>query len=75
MAIDPYKRETWHAKVTNEAVLDAAQRQISDLDDPGFCLACGFECDGVEPDAERYTCEQCGEPQVYGASQLLIYSA
>jgi predicted RNA-binding Zn-ribbon protein involved in translation (DUF1610 family) len=41
----------------------------------GFCLACGEEVSGVEPDAERYECESCGERKVYGAEQLLIMMA
>jgi hypothetical protein len=27
---------------------------------------------GVEPDAEEYECENCGEPQVMGAEQALL---
>lgn len=38
----------------------------------GFCLACGGFCDGVEPDARKYTCEGCGEPRVYGLEELLM---
>ncbi len=38
----------------------------------GFCLACGAEAYGVEPDARRYTCENCGQPKVYGAEELLL---
>lgn len=38
----------------------------------GFCLACGAESTGTEPDAERYRCYHCGEHRVYGAEQLLI---
>lgn len=38
----------------------------------GWCLACGTEMDGVEPDARRYTCDACGEPLVYGIEQLLL---
>lgn len=41
-------------------------------DDRGFCLACGEEAYGVEPDARRYTCESCEEPQVYGAQEILF---
>ena len=39
----------------------------------GACVRCGIEvvC-GVEPDAERYECESCGERGVYGLEQLLI---
>jgi DNA-directed RNA polymerase subunit RPC12/RpoP len=38
----------------------------------GFCLACGIEVDGVEPDARRYACDACGARRVYGAEEVLI---
>jgi len=39
----------------------------------GGCLACGeVQYGGVEPDAEKYECEGCGENQVYGLEQLLV---
>ena len=38
----------------------------------GFCIACGEEATGVEPDARRYECESCGEKKVFGAEELLI---
>lgn len=38
----------------------------------GFCLACGEDAQGVEPDARRYTCDSCGEPRVFGASELVL---
>jgi predicted RNA-binding Zn-ribbon protein involved in translation (DUF1610 family) len=65
-------RLKWHASVTDEAVLDACERQRTTLDNPGMCLACGVEADGVEPDAEEYECEACGEPQVFGCDLLLL---
>jgi hypothetical protein len=37
----------------------------------GWCLACGEEVDGVEPDARRYICETCNQPTVYGMEELL----
>lgn len=46
----------------------AAERQ----DGTGFCLACGHEHDGVEPDARGYECEACGRNKVYGAEELLL---
>lgn len=39
-------------------------------DNVGFCLACGQEADGVEPDARKYICAACGAPKVYGAEEL-----
>ena len=38
----------------------------------GFCVACGAWADAVEPDAERYRCETCGQMQVFGAEQLVL---
>jgi len=38
----------------------------------GYCLKCEAEAYGIEPDARRYTCEECGKPAVYGAEELLM---
>ena len=38
----------------------------------GFCLACGAEADGVEPDARGYHCEMCDATEVYGAEEILM---
>jgi predicted RNA-binding Zn-ribbon protein involved in translation (DUF1610 family) len=38
----------------------------------GICIACGAEQEGVEPDARKYKCDDCGEPKVYGAEELLM---
>lgn len=38
----------------------------------GFCLACGAEAYGVEPDACEYPCEERGHTPLYGAEELLI---
>lgn len=64
-----------HPTITLTRVSDAVMREQTTLDNPGFCLACGEEADGCEPDARRYECEACGEEQVYGASELLIMGA
>jgi hypothetical protein len=61
-----------HPSVTAERVLEACERSMSSLDNPGFCLSCGLEQDGCEPDARRYQCESCGEHTVYGAEELLL---
>ena len=58
-------------KVTLEQVVNA----VSTDDNLGFCLACGAEAYGVEPDARKYECESCGERKVYGAEELLIRMA
>jgi hypothetical protein len=61
-----------HPSVTPERVAEAVEREITTLDNPGFCLACGAEADGCEPDAEQYTCESCSAPAVYGPADILI---
>jgi hypothetical protein len=48
------------------------QQIMFGMDSPGWCLTCGEEVDGVEPDARKYLCECCGERKVYGMEQLLI---
>lgn len=61
-----------HPKVTSERIMEACERLQTSLDNPGFCVACGADAEGVEPDARRYECESCGEMAVYGAEELLI---
>jgi hypothetical protein len=54
--------------VTIEQVMEA----IESGEYAGFCLACGEQADGVEPDARNYVCESCGARKVFGAEELLI---
>lgn len=61
-----------HSDITRDKIEDAVRRRMTSLDNPGFCIACGAEADGCEPDAEKYECESCGERAVYGADELLI---
>ena len=61
-----------HASVTADRVMALAMRRLHSLDDPGICLACGNEADGVEPDASAYKCEHCGEHSVYGAEEAFM---
>ena len=61
-----------HPSITVERVMEAVERQLTYLDNPGFCTTCGEEADGCEPDARGYLCESCGYRTVYGAEQLLI---
>jgi hypothetical protein len=57
--------QTRHRPILTEAEL----RQDNTT---GFCLACGSDQLGVEPDARRYTCEGCGQPKVYGLEELVL---
>jgi hypothetical protein len=41
-------------------------------DNIGICMNCGAEHDGVEPDAEGYPCDECGEPTVVGFQNLVL---
>ncbi len=61
--------------VSIEAVTDAVERSMIGTENPGFCVKCGEEADGCEPDARNYKCESCGERAVFGAEELLIYIA
>jgi hypothetical protein len=38
----------------------------------GFCLSCGDEVDGIEPDAEHDACPHCYASKVFGAENLMI---
>ena len=38
----------------------------------GFCVQCGAEKDGCEPDARKYKCDACGQMSVYGAEELVV---
>lgn len=61
-----------HPSITQDRVEEAVMRRMTSLDNPGFCVACGEEADGCEPDARRYECEFCGEHKVYGADEILM---
>lgn len=55
-----------------------AEQLISALESDeyaGWCVACGEEAEGVEPDAAHYECESCGERAVFGAEELLVRGA
>jgi hypothetical protein len=62
----------WPKNLTVDVITAAVERNMFGLDNPGFCLACGNEQDGCEPDARRYKCEACGSRQVYGAQELVL---
>lgn len=62
-----------HPSLTLDVVMDAVERQNTTTDNPGFCIACGAENEGAEPDARGNECEACGTPRVYGAEELLFH--
>lgn len=58
------KKTTW--KMTEEE-FKAHRDEYS-----GGCISCGtIQYGGVEPDAEDYECEACGESHMYGIENLL----
>lgn len=59
---------------SGEKLLKPSMAQLERLigSDSGFCLACGEEAYGVEPDARKYTCESCERAKVYGAEELIL---
>ena len=57
-----------HPSVTVDRVLEAVEAD----DCLGFCIVCGADAYGVEPDARKYECEDCGAKAVYGAEELLM---
>lgn len=62
-----------HSSITIERVTEGVESSMFGLENPGICVACGFDADGCEPDARGYECEACGEPKVYGCEELLFY--
>lgn len=61
--------------LTKARLLDALERANLGTDNPGFCLACGYEQDGCEPDARNYRCEDCGARKVFGAEEILMMAS
>lgn len=61
-----------HKSITVKRVMRAVEREMSDCENPGFCVHCGKSADGCEPDAREYECESCGKSGVYGAADLLM---
>jgi len=55
--------------------LDEVMEAVQEDDCSGFCLKCGEQAWGVEPDARNYECESCGEPMVFGAQECLLMMA
>ena len=66
------KRSLWHKSLTDDVVIEAQERRETTLDNPGFCLVCGLEAEGCEPDARNYECESCGAEQVFGVEELVM---
>ena len=61
-----------HSSITDEVLVDACERREFGLDNPGFCITCGDEQGGCEPDATMNICEECRTPTVYAPEELLL---
>lgn len=57
---------------TEDQMVEMIDRRGCSLDNPGWCIRCGEEQDGCEPDARGYTCDSCGERSVYAPEELLL---
>jgi hypothetical protein len=62
-------------KLNYKKVVAAANKAMKGLCSPGFCVKCGKEHKGVEPDARKYPCGKCGALSVYGAEELVLMLA
>jgi hypothetical protein len=60
-----------HESITSDRIIAGCESG----DYMGFCVACGEDAFGVEPDARRYVCESCDSKSVYGAEELLLMTA
>jgi hypothetical protein len=58
--------------LTIDTILAAVESSTFGMENLGFCLACGEQADGCEPDARNYECGACGERKVFGAEEILI---
>lgn len=69
-------KEVLDAKAARERTCKVSIEQIIEAltsdESMGFCLSCGADAYGVEPDARGYTCDECGAAKVYGAEECLI---
>lgn len=63
-----------HESITEERIEQGARESMFGEDMCGVCIACGEEAYGVEPDAEEYRCEACGQMKVYGWEQVLLHT-
>lgn len=57
--------------LTMDQIIEAVEAD----DSIGFCIYCGAETSGVEPDARDYECENCERQGVYGAEELMMMVA
>lgn len=66
----PYRAK--NGKMQLKPSIDWLQSVIDGDNNEGFCLSCGETTDGIEPDAGKCQCDNCGAHKVYGAEQLIL---
>lgn len=52
--------------INHTELMDRAMEAAENDELVGFCMSCGTERNGCEPDAENYKCDECGERNVQG---------
>jgi hypothetical protein len=58
--------------IAKTSPITAEQYHLLDDNMFGICIACRNTQSGCEPDARRFTCEACGEKEVYGPHEFLM---
>ena len=55
-------------------VLILSEGEVQDMErnDEGMCFGCGAISEGIEPDATKYKCYECGEHRVYGLEMSVL---
>ena len=69
--MNEYEKQLVLFKQSGLTMLEVIE-SIEDDQNSGFCISCGEESHGIEPDARKYECEYCEAPCVYGAEEILI---
>lgn len=69
----PANQRAYRAK-SGKIRIKASIELLHELEDAceGFCINCGATGQSAEPDAVKYTCDECGEAAVYGAGELML---
>jgi hypothetical protein len=62
-----------HKSLTADRITEAVERNMTTLDNPGFCIACGEEAEGCEPDARNYECECCGKATGVRGARVIVH--
>ena len=66
------KTATTAKKLNHSEIRERATEMCEGERNMGICLACGADAWGVEPDARKYKCEECGELKVYGGEEIVM---